>query len=209
MKPLRNACAVLACASLLLGQFGCSTTKTLLSSTKYSESAYNTDKEIKAQSLALIDRAKDKAPYTGVAADVDQLMKKVAAAIAAEQARTKNLPTVEQWKKVKSQLSDLFGLWKTKGSLSPAFVDDAKTQVASLFDILIWLGTVVFVFVEAQLLELPLRFLDDAPALRHLRRVVGHPHLIVEQLAAHRAEELLHLGYGFSWNDDARHAAGT
>jgi len=137
MKPLRNACAVLACASLLVGQFSCSTTKTLLSSTKYSESAYNTDKAIKAQSLALIDRAKDKAPYTGVAADVDQLMKKVDAAIAAEQARTKNLPTVEQWKKVKAQLSDLFGLWKTKGSLSPAFVDDAKTQVASLFDILI------------------------------------------------------------------------
>ena len=81
MKPLRNAYAVLACASLLLGQFGCSTTKTLLSSTKYSESAYNTDKAIKAQSLALIDRAKDKAPYTGVAADVDELMKKVDAAI--------------------------------------------------------------------------------------------------------------------------------
>src|SRR5438876_647520 len=84
MKALRNACAVLACASLLLGQFGCSTTKTLLSSTKYSASAYNTDKEIKAESLALIDRAKDKAPYTGVAANVDQLMKKVDAANAAE-----------------------------------------------------------------------------------------------------------------------------
>ena len=64
-------------------------------------------------------------------------MKKVDAAITAEQARTKNLPTVEQWKKVKAQLSNLFGLWKTKGSLSPAFVDDAKTQVSSLFDILI------------------------------------------------------------------------
>ena len=84
MKPIRNACAVLACAALLVGQFGCSTTKTLLSSTKYSASAYNTDKTIKAQSLALIDRAKDKAPYTGVAADVDQLMKKVDAAIAGE-----------------------------------------------------------------------------------------------------------------------------
>ena len=108
MKALRNASAVLACASLLLGQLGCSTTATLLSSTKFSQSAYDTDKNLKTESLALIDRAKDKAPYTGVAADVDQLMKKVDAAIAAEQARTKNLPTVEQWKKVKAQLSDLF-----------------------------------------------------------------------------------------------------
>jgi hypothetical protein len=136
MRPLKNVCAVLACALLLLGQLGCPTTTSLLSSTKYSETAYNTDKAIKAESLALIDRAKDKAPYTGVAADVDQLMKKVDTAITAEQARTKNLPTVEQWKKVKAQLSNLFGLWKTKGSLSPAFVDDAKTQVSSLFDIL-------------------------------------------------------------------------
>lgn len=137
MKPLKNVCALLACASLSLGQVGCSTTASLLSSTTFSETAYSTDKAIKAEALALIDRAKGKAPYAGVAADVDQLMTKIDAAISSEQARTKNVPTVEQWKKIKAQLSNLFGLWKTKGSLSPAFVDDAKTQVGSLFDILI------------------------------------------------------------------------
>jgi hypothetical protein len=137
MRPLKKTCVVLACASLLFGQSGCKTTETLLSSTQFSESAYNTDKEIKAQSLALIDRAKNRAPYTGVATDVDTLMAKIDQTIGAEQKRTKNAPTVSQWKKVKSQLSSLFNLWKTKGSCSPAFAEDAKSQIGGLFDILI------------------------------------------------------------------------
>lgn len=137
MRPLKITCAVLACAALLFGQVACSTTESLLSSTQFSQSAYSTDKEIKADSLALIDRAKNRAPYSGVAADVDQLMQKVDQAIISEQGRTQNAPTVGQWKKVKTELSSFFEMWKTKGSLSPAFVDDARTQVGSLFDILI------------------------------------------------------------------------
>lgn len=137
MRPLKITCAVLACALLLFGQFGCKTTESLLSSTQFSQSAYNTDKEIKTDSLALVDRAKNRAPYSGVATDVDQLMQKVDQAISSEQGRTKNAPTVGQWKKIKAQLSSFFEMWKTKGALSPAFVEDAKTQVGSLFDILI------------------------------------------------------------------------
>ncbi|PZR73690.1 MAG: hypothetical protein DLM73_10050 [Chthoniobacterales bacterium] len=137
MRSLKNVCVVLACASLLAGQFGCNTTKSLLSSTKFDQAASNTDKAIKASSLALIGRAKNSAPYTGVSADVDSLMQKIDAAISSEQQRTQNIPTVEQWKKIKTQLSNLFNLWKKKGTLSPAFVDDAKGQVSGLFDILI------------------------------------------------------------------------
>lgn len=137
MKPLNNACVILACASLFFGQFGCQTTANLLSSTQFSESAYNRDKEIKGDSMALIDRAKNRTPYASVAADVDQLLKKIDQAISSEQGRTKNVPTVEQWQKVKTQLSRLFETWKTKGALSPVFVEDAKTQVSGLFDQLI------------------------------------------------------------------------
>ncbi len=137
MRTLKITCAVLAGATLLFGQFGCSTTESLLSSTQFSQSAYNTDKEIKADALALVDRAKNRAPYSGAAADVDQLMQKVDQAISSEQSRTKNAPTVGQWKKIKTQLSSFFEMWKTKGAPSPAFVEDAKTQVGSLFDILI------------------------------------------------------------------------
>lgn len=137
MRSLKTTCVVLACASLLFGQFGCKTTESMLSSTQFSQSAYNTDKEIKADALALVDRAKNRAPYSGVATDADQLMQKVDQAISSEQGRTKNAPTVGQWKKIKAQLSSFFEMWKTKGALSPAFVEDAKTQVGSLFDILI------------------------------------------------------------------------
>lgn len=137
MKPLKNACLALACASLLVGQFGCKTTENLLSSTQFSQTAYDADKAIKAESLALIARAKDRAPYSGVAADVEQLMMKVDQAISTEQGRTKNEPTLAQWKKIKKQLSTLFDMWKTKGSWSPAFVEDASSQVSNLFDILI------------------------------------------------------------------------
>lgn len=137
MRALKTICAVLACASLLFGPFGCKTTESLMSSTQFSQSAYNTDKEIKADALALVDRAKNRAPYSGVATDADQLMQKVDQAINSEQGRTKNAPTVGQWKKLKTQLSSFFAMWKSKGALSPAFVEDAKTQVGSLFDILI------------------------------------------------------------------------
>lgn len=137
MRSLRNICVALACASLLLGQFGCKTTESLLSSTEFSDTAYNTDKRLKADSLALIDRAKGKAPYSSVAEDVNGLMNKIDDVIATEQQRKKNAPIVAQWKKIKAQLTSLFNLWKTKGSLSPAFADDARAQVSSLFDILI------------------------------------------------------------------------
>jgi hypothetical protein len=137
MRLLKNMCVVLACASLLLGQFGCGTTGSLLSSTQFSESAYNTDKKLKADVLALIDKAKNKGPYTSVDEDVNGLMNKIDDVIATEQQRTKNAPTVAQWKKIKAQLTSLFSMWKTKGTLSPAFVEDARTQVSSLFDILI------------------------------------------------------------------------
>lgn len=137
MRPLKHLFVVFACASLLLGQFGCKTTESLLASTQFSDTAYNTDKKLKADSLALIDRAKNQAPYNSVAEDVNGLMNKIDATIATEQQRTKNAPTVAQWKKIKAQLTSLFNMWKTKGKLSPAFVDDAREQVSSLFDILI------------------------------------------------------------------------
>jgi len=137
MKPFKHVFAALACASLLLGPIGCSTTESLLSSTQFSDTAYNTDKQLKTDSLALIDRAKNKTPYQTVDEDVNGLMNKIDATIATEQKRTKNAPTVAQWKKIKTQLTSLFNMWKTKGTLSPAFVDDARQQVTSLFDILI------------------------------------------------------------------------
>ena len=137
MRPINHVCVLLACVSLVLGQFGCGTTGNLLSSTQFSDSAYNTDKKLKADALALIDKAKNKASYTSVDEDVNGLMNKNDETIATEQQRTKNAPTVAQWKKIKAQLTSLFNMWKNKGTLLPAFADDARESVSTLFDILI------------------------------------------------------------------------
>ena len=136
-QSLKNACLILACVSLLFGQSGCQQAASLLSSTHFSQTAYNTDKEIKGDALALIDRAKGRTRYDTATDDVDQLMKKVDNAISAEQQRTKNTPTVEQWKKLKTQMSKFFDLWKSKETLSPTFVTDFKKQMSDLFDIII------------------------------------------------------------------------
>jgi hypothetical protein len=127
----------LAGFSLLFGFSSCETTTNLVSSTHFSQNAYDTDKQLKDESLALIDKAKGRTAYSSVADDVAALMQKVDSAIAAEKVRTKNAPTVAQWQTIKSQLSHFFNLWKTKGTLSPAFVDEGKKQVSTLFDTLI------------------------------------------------------------------------
>src|SRR2546426_10544072 len=55
---------------------------------------------------------------------------------------------------------------------------------------------VVAGLVKVQLAEAALRFLDDAAALGDLRRVVGLPDLVMEQLAPGVAEQLLQLRGG-------------
>jgi hypothetical protein len=134
-----NALLTLSLAgfSLLFGFASCETTANLVSSTHFSQNAYDADKELKAESLALIDKAKGRAPYSSVATDVATLMQKIDSAIGVEKGRTKDAPTIAQWQTIKSQLSHFFDLWKAKGTLSPAFVDEGKKQVASLFDTLI------------------------------------------------------------------------
>jgi hypothetical protein len=127
----------LAGFSLLFGFSSCETTTNLVSSTHFSQNAYDTDKELKDESLALIDKATNRAPYSSVATDVTALMQKIDNAISAEKSRTKNEPTIAQWQTVRSQLSHFFDLWKKKGALSPAFVDEGKKQIGALFDTLI------------------------------------------------------------------------
>jgi hypothetical protein len=141
MKRFRKHSAWLALSmagfSMVFGFSSCETAGNLLSTTHFSQTAYDTDKELKDESLALIEKAKHRARYSKVAGKVDALMQKIDNAISTEKSRTKNAPTVAQWETIKSQLSHFFDLWKTKGTLSPAFVDEGKNQVSGLFDTLI------------------------------------------------------------------------
>src|SRR5262245_19518274 len=65
----------------LMGFSGCETAATLVSSTHFSQSAYDTDKQLKDESLALIDKATNRTRYSSVAADVTGLMQKIDSAI--------------------------------------------------------------------------------------------------------------------------------
>jgi hypothetical protein len=127
----------LAGFSMLFGFSSCETAGNLLSTTHFSQSAYDTDKELRDESLALIDKAKHRTRYSKVAGKIEALMQKIDNAIGAEKGRTKNAHTIAQWETIKSQLSHFFDLWKTKGTLSPALVDEGKNQVSGLFDTLI------------------------------------------------------------------------
>ena len=103
--------ALALCFSLLFGFAACETTTNLVSSTHFNQNAYDTDKELKDESLALIDKARGRTPHSSVAADVAALMQKIDSAIGVEKGR--------------------------KGTLSPAFVDESKKQVGTLFDTMI------------------------------------------------------------------------
>ena len=100
---------------LLLTFSGCETATNLALSTHFSQKAYDTDKQLKDESLALIDKATNRASYTSVATDVAALMQKIDNAIGAEKSRTKNQPTIAQWQTIRSQVSHFFDLWKKKG----------------------------------------------------------------------------------------------
>ena len=127
----------LAGFSMLFGFSSCETATNLVSSTHFSQNAYDMDKELKDESLALIDKAKYRTRYSLIADDVEVPMQKIDNAIGTEDGRTKNLPTIAEWETIRSQLSLLFDLWKTKETLSPAFVDKAKKQFSALFDTLV------------------------------------------------------------------------
>jgi hypothetical protein len=141
MKRFRRDSAWLAVSLAglltLFGLSSCQSVGNFVSTTQFSQSAYDTDKQLRDESVALINKAKGRTRYSKVAGKVDGLMQKVDNAIGTEQGRTKNAPTVAQWQTIKSQLNHFFDLWKTKGTLSPAFIGEARNQVSTLFDTLI------------------------------------------------------------------------
>jgi hypothetical protein len=139
MKPsLHRYSALLAlCAALLILETGCQVWNSIVATSRFSESAYQTDKSVKEKSLALIGKAGGRAAYAAFAKDDASLMQQFDAAIAAEQKRPKNQPTVEQWRTVKNEMRRFLDLWKKKEKVSPAFVAEEKKQVEKSFDVLL------------------------------------------------------------------------
>jgi hypothetical protein len=139
MKPLlQKYSGLLAlCAALLVLETGCKVWDSITTTSRFSESAYQTAKSVKEKSLALMDKAKGRAAYAGFAKDDASLMQQFDSAIASEQKRPKNQPSVEQWRTVRNEMRRFLDLWKKKEKVSPAFVEDEKKQVEKSFDVLI------------------------------------------------------------------------
>jgi hypothetical protein len=139
MKPLlKNYAGLLAlCAAFLILETGCKNLGDVFSSNRYSDTAYQTAKSVQEKSLALIDKAQGRAAYAAFEKEDTALMQQFDSAIAAEQKRSKNQPTIEQWRTVKNQMRRFLDLWKKKEKLSPAFVMQEKKQVEKTFDTLL------------------------------------------------------------------------
>jgi hypothetical protein len=135
---LKNYAGLLAgCAALLILETGCKSLGDFFSTTRYSDTAYQTAKSVKEKSLALIDKAQGRAAYAAFEKEDAALMQQFDSAIAAEQKRPKNQPTVEQWRTVKNEMRRFLDLWKKKEKLAPAFVTQEKKQVEKTFDTLL------------------------------------------------------------------------
>jgi hypothetical protein len=136
--PLKRFANVLAvCAVLLLVETSCESSRNFFSTTRYSESGFQTAESVKKKSLALIDKARGRAAYADFAREDTALMQEFDSAIASEKQRSKNQPTVAQWQIVKGQMRRFLDLWKKKEKLSPAFVEEEKKQVEKAFAILL------------------------------------------------------------------------
>ncbi len=124
-------------AAIIISVTGCQVLGNFFATAHYSESASQTAKSVKEKSLALIDKARDRADYADFMKQDAQLMEQFDSAIASEQQRAKNRLSVEQWKAMKAEMRRFLDLWKTKGKLSPAFVDQQKPLVEKHFETLI------------------------------------------------------------------------
>ena len=96
---------------------------------------------LKVDSMNLMAKAAE--PYTGHVIDIENLATQVNKAYEYEKGRPKNEITVKMWEKLKDPNKDLLGgyfrLWKQKGILSQAFIDEKGIQIGKAFDEIIGL----------------------------------------------------------------------
>jgi hypothetical protein len=102
----------------------------------YSPVAHNVATSLKADTLALIDRAGD--PYDSHAVQVDALTARIDQASALAASTPQNSLAARQWSVLRDPERGLYGgtikLWRTQGALSPTYRDQKKIQIGRAFD---------------------------------------------------------------------------
>ncbi|MDD5088390.1 MAG: hypothetical protein PHI18_06300 [bacterium] len=125
---------------LVIGLAGCCWLQAIA---HYDEVAYTTAGEIKAQSLALVERATE--PYSEHAAEVTSLKADIDETLSYERQRCKNKLTVQQWEIIANpnghSLGGLLQRWEKEGSLDSTFISLAATEISKHFDEVLSLET--------------------------------------------------------------------
>jgi hypothetical protein len=102
----------------------------------YSETAYQQATSLKAESLALIEKANE--PYSAHSQEVAALKLELAKAEAYAQGRPHNELSTEQWSLLIDpqghSLGGFFTRWENQGTLSPTFIAEAKDEISAQFD---------------------------------------------------------------------------
>lgn len=127
IPTLRNSARLLLAALLLAG---C----TLVS--PYSETAYRQAVELKVESSSLMAKATE--PYLQHQAAAESLILDAYKAREYARGRPKNDESIQQWDIMLNPTGHMLGgfmeRWKAQGGLSPAFVQEARSQVEKGFD---------------------------------------------------------------------------
>ncbi|MCV9926353.1 hypothetical protein OIU83_01715 [Flavobacterium sp. LS1R49] len=113
----------------------CNSTKT----TAFDPYSYQKTIEIKVEATKLMN--KGITPYTTHKEEVEALLLNIEKLTQYEKSKLNNEITFAMWKilnnKEKNLLAGFFKRWKTKGILSPAFIEESKKQVLNALDLLI------------------------------------------------------------------------
>ena len=105
----------------------------------FDQYAYAQGTALKVDALNIMNKATK--PYASQLAGIEEVSTRIEKAYEYEKHRPKNLFTVKMWEIVKSPDHNLFGgfikRWKEQDTLSAAFINQVKIQVAQGFDMIL------------------------------------------------------------------------
>ena len=107
----------------------------------YNPAVQSNTASLKTDTLALLDSAGD--PYADHAAQADALTARIEAAASVAAGTPQNALAARQWAVLRDPDRALYGgaikLWRTQGTLGPAFRDQKKIQIGRAFDYILCL----------------------------------------------------------------------
>jgi hypothetical protein len=107
----------------------------------YDQAAYDKATSVKAEALALMDKATSS--YSSREKEIDQVKLDIDKAYEYDRGRASNTETIRQWELLRDPNAHLFGgflrRWREKGSFSQDYIVEKKKDIADAFDQIIGL----------------------------------------------------------------------